>query len=306
MIVIQRYIRLSVVYAVAVAFGATWYIHMSEGPMWNSVVGTEAQNCRRNWWINLLYLNNYYKVEEMCMPQSWYLAADFQCHVVATLLVVVVWKHPRYAKAVLAGVLFASVLTSFIQTYVEGLNPLFLLYPQTGKQVFKDKTFQRAHITFHRNFGAYLIGVIFGYIYHNTTHTSVKWTKVGHCVMWLVAITALVFTHLISTVFYQPSYKHNSLIASLYGCSYSIIIAAAIGTILTSCALGHGGIINRIASSKPFQILGRLYYCMYLIHFYVIAVQISSKKEPFDISGPWLEDETASSTEENPTNFPLC
>lgn len=60
-----NHFRLTPVYAVAVAFGATWYIHMSEGPMWNSVVGTEAQNCRHNWWINLLYLNNYYKFEEM-------------------------------------------------------------------------------------------------------------------------------------------------------------------------------------------------------------------------------------------------
>lgn len=60
-----NHFRLTPVYAVAVSFGATWYIHTSEGPMWNSVVGTEAENCRHNWWINLLYLSNYYKVEEM-------------------------------------------------------------------------------------------------------------------------------------------------------------------------------------------------------------------------------------------------
>jgi hypothetical protein len=49
---------------------------------------------------------------------------------VATLLVIQVWKHPRYAKVVLAGVLFTSALISFIQTYVEELNPLILLYPE--------------------------------------------------------------------------------------------------------------------------------------------------------------------------------
>jgi peptidoglycan/LPS O-acetylase OafA/YrhL len=65
-----------------------------------------------------------------CLTQSWYLAVDFQCHIVATLLVILVWKHPRYAKVVLAGVLFTSTLISFIQTYVEELNPLILLYPE--------------------------------------------------------------------------------------------------------------------------------------------------------------------------------
>jgi hypothetical protein len=48
-----------------IAFGASWYLHMGESPMWNTVVGTEADNCRRNWWINLLYLNNYFGVEQM-------------------------------------------------------------------------------------------------------------------------------------------------------------------------------------------------------------------------------------------------
>jgi hypothetical protein len=53
------------VYAVVIAFGASWYLHMGESPMWNRAVGTMVQNCRHHWWINLLYLNNYYKAEEM-------------------------------------------------------------------------------------------------------------------------------------------------------------------------------------------------------------------------------------------------
>jgi hypothetical protein len=47
-----------------------------------------------------------------------------------------------------------------------------------------DKTFQKAHVTVQQNFGAYVIGIIFGYIYHNTTDISVKWTKVINLVRW--------------------------------------------------------------------------------------------------------------------------
>jgi peptidoglycan/LPS O-acetylase OafA/YrhL len=64
------------------------------------------------------------------MPQSWYLAADFQCHVVSMLLLILIWKHPQYAKSVLASVLFASFLIPFIQTYIDMLDPLVLLYPE--------------------------------------------------------------------------------------------------------------------------------------------------------------------------------
>jgi hypothetical protein len=63
--VILFHFRLTPVYAVVIAFGASWYIHMGEGPMWNNTVGTMVENCRRHWWTNLLYLNNYYGVGEM-------------------------------------------------------------------------------------------------------------------------------------------------------------------------------------------------------------------------------------------------
>jgi peptidoglycan/LPS O-acetylase OafA/YrhL len=64
------------------------------------------------------------------MPQSWYLAADFQCQVMSMLLLILIWKHPQYAKPVMATVLFACILIPFIQTYMEKLDPLILLYPE--------------------------------------------------------------------------------------------------------------------------------------------------------------------------------
>jgi hypothetical protein len=59
-----------------------------------------------------------------------------------------------------------------------------MYFIRTGKRVLMDKTFQGLHITFEQNFGAYFVGVIFGYIYHNTKHTSVKWTKVITPSIW--------------------------------------------------------------------------------------------------------------------------
>jgi len=46
------------------------------------------------------------------------------------------------------------------------------------KHILQNKTFRRAHITFQHNFGAYFVGVIFGYVHHNIKHTGVKCVKV--------------------------------------------------------------------------------------------------------------------------------
>jgi hypothetical protein len=71
--------------------------------------------------------------------------------------------------------------------------------------------------------------------------------QMGHFMVWLAPLTALVSIHLVSTLFYQPSYQHAILIASLYACSHRILMAAATGTILLACALGHGGMFYFLA-----------------------------------------------------------
>ena len=62
--------RLTPAYAVMVALEASWFSHLGNGPMWNRLVGTETENCRQNWWINLIYLNNYINLSKTVSPKK--------------------------------------------------------------------------------------------------------------------------------------------------------------------------------------------------------------------------------------------
>lgn len=62
--ILYRFIRLSPVYAFMIFFDATWLIRMNEGPGWKRIAESERYFCRKNWWTNLLYLNNYVNVPE--------------------------------------------------------------------------------------------------------------------------------------------------------------------------------------------------------------------------------------------------
>jgi len=35
-----------------------------EGPLWNSLIEIKTNSCANNWWVTLLYINNYYKPAE--------------------------------------------------------------------------------------------------------------------------------------------------------------------------------------------------------------------------------------------------
>lgn len=49
-------------------------------------------NCPKYWWRNLFYIQNLYPLNDMCMTWSWFLAADFQCFVLTSLLLVIYTK----------------------------------------------------------------------------------------------------------------------------------------------------------------------------------------------------------------------
>ena len=42
-----------------VALHGTLLVHLFRGPLWETIMGTEHQMCRENWWTNLLYVGNF-------------------------------------------------------------------------------------------------------------------------------------------------------------------------------------------------------------------------------------------------------
>lgn len=128
--VIYRYIRLTPVYALLIFFEATWQYKLDDGPIWKTTTEGEQSYCRRNWWANLLYINNYVKSDEICLIQSWYLSVDFQLFVVGLLVVMAMWKYPMYRNKILYACLFVSYLIPAVVTYVLELDGVFTLTPQ--------------------------------------------------------------------------------------------------------------------------------------------------------------------------------
>ena len=39
--------------------------YMANGPMWNQQYGVDAPLCEKNWWYNLLYINNFLGASKM-------------------------------------------------------------------------------------------------------------------------------------------------------------------------------------------------------------------------------------------------
>jgi len=61
-------------YLMMIGLYSTWFIKIGDGPLWKKRISLEQERCQISWWKNLLYVNNYYGNDALCMFQSWYLA----------------------------------------------------------------------------------------------------------------------------------------------------------------------------------------------------------------------------------------
>lgn len=99
--------------------------------MWDQRMLLEQSRCQASWWRNVLYINNYIGTDQLCMFQSWYLAADTQLFLLAPLLLYPMWKLGRRAGLLLvSAVVSVSVVIPFWVTYFGRLDPTLMIFTE--------------------------------------------------------------------------------------------------------------------------------------------------------------------------------
>lgn len=67
---LNRYLRITPTMMITIGFGATMLRYFGSGPEWtNSTIWFDGW-CRKNWWVNSLYLHNFVNVENMVRPKT--------------------------------------------------------------------------------------------------------------------------------------------------------------------------------------------------------------------------------------------
>ncbi|KAL4234454.1 hypothetical protein ACF0H5_006100 [Mactra antiquata] len=274
----HRFWRLTPPYMLVLMIGTTLYKYVFTGAMKVDGDSMYMITCRDNWWINLLYINNYVKTDEGCMGWSWYLANDMQLYIISPLLLV-----PLFYSKILGGIIsglfiVGAVVTSGLISYHGGY--LAQGIPQAGPQ---PEDFQKHYyVPVWTRFGPYIVGLVTGYILYKTK-CQCRIPKVLNIILWVICFGTIcaivygpysdgethIFTETENTVF-------NAFFRTAWG--------AAICWIIFACATGHGGWINQVLSWSPFIPLGRLTYCAYLIHPLVMEIYYESKDQPIYFS----------------------
>lgn len=122
---IHRYLRLTPILAVIIVISLTLYKQLGSGPLYYTYI-LNAINCDKYWWSALLYIQNYYNPEQICLNHTWYLSVDFQLFLVSPFLAYFVYRWPIVFVPVLAGLVLVSMGWTFFLFYYYDLLNQFL------------------------------------------------------------------------------------------------------------------------------------------------------------------------------------
>ncbi|CAH0550691.1 unnamed protein product [Brassicogethes aeneus] len=282
--ILIRYVRLTPAYAFVIFYYATLFNHTGNGPLWKIVAGGDSQDCKTNWWTNLLYISNYVNADHMCMTHSWYLPCDFHYFIIGIFICILIKKERKSGLGVLTIFTVASMAIPFILTIVYQRPALLHFYPEflTGPKVHPD--FLLTYCKSHTRATPYFIGMFAGYLYYRLQGKEVHICRLKSIVLLLVSLTLMFMSVFIGGVFYNPYHAYNAAESASYAALHRPAWALGSIGLLYTASYGHGYIINKVLTWSPLVPLAKLVYGAYLVHMQFQLRSAARFRNPRSIS----------------------
>ncbi|XP_053681623.1 nose resistant to fluoxetine protein 6-like [Sabethes cyaneus] len=257
---VHRYLRLTPPFAALLLFTVGIYPNIGSGPLWDSSLAVTADLCNKYWWSALLYIQNYVNPNEMCLGHSWYLSVDMQLFLLSPFIIYPLWRWGRPVLSVVIVLIISSVACILAVSMVHELRANILL-----SSLERDRY---SYVPTHTRMGAWFVGLILGYVLHRTKDEFVSLSRWKVSLGWTLTTALLVGCIFGYYPLNQPTdYEQNPLVAdALYDSLKHVLWAIAVSWIIFACCNGYGGPVNTILCLPVWQPLGRLSYCLYLVH----------------------------------------
>lgn len=256
MLTLYRFIRLTPVYLVVIVFTDLSLKHVYNQSVFSPGL-YDHFTCSDNWYRNVLYINNFFPLTEICMMWSWYLSNDFQFYLVTIIVLIFTMRRVKLTLFVTSFLLVSSLIfTMFMSVSYKYQHKVS--EPFESFDFLYNKPWQR--------FGPYAVGIFTAFIYHyNKAQPGISpKVNIG---LWIVSCLGL-GTTIFGTVNGQLGVTATSFYVSFGHTLWGVWLM----WILLSCCWGTAEPINKFLSFKALMPLSRLTYCVYLIHPTIMVI----------------------------------
>lgn len=250
------------------------------GPHWYTMTGEYSEYCSKNWWVNLLHIQAFYRPNEMCNFVSWWISVDMFYHLYGLALIwltISMSAHRHTLKWSCALLVIANFVAQFKRHYELDLPPnLLSTIPQAGAM------WTKMTINFFWSPVAHAFpffwGFYVGFEMARRGPTLANWFNVRRATIGWLIVVSLLLTQSYSTYFWVlGKWNYGRFVSASFYSLSSINWSLGVSWIIVACKYGHGFWINELLSCKLFLVLSRTSYLVYLSHFIVLFLFFGSQ-----------------------------
>ncbi|KAH9495529.1 hypothetical protein Btru_013512 [Bulinus truncatus] len=275
----HRFWRLTPTYMLVLLFVLGFQRFLGSGALWDTVQPHDKVACEKNWWTNVLYINNIVHRYEKCFGHSWYLANDMQFFWLSPLMLIPF--HFNLFSGIGACLFF--LIGQWICTAVLSVHynwPTVMAALDEHTQQMSDHWMKNYYIVPWCRIGPYVVGIMAGYKLA-ASGGKVSISKYSAAFGWIsTTLTGLAVVYGLRGDIGGESPSHVGM-AALYNAVARSAWGACVCWVIIACVSGYGGPVNTILSWSPLVPLGRLTYMAYLIHPCLIRVYYGNHEVPF-------------------------
>ena len=278
---LHRYLRMTPLMMAVIAFTSTLLKYVNDGPSSQESTVMFDSWCRKNWWLNALYLQNFFNRENMCLSHTWYSAVDMQLFILTPLLLIPLYRRPRLGLIILLVTLVSSMTLTAALTIIKHLPAVPYLSNVTSQEALNDY-YGIIYIKPYTRIGAYLVGMLLGFILYST-EDKVRLSKTQATIGWILAVVGNLGV-LFAMTPVNGGYQLPDALAGLYSATSRVVWALSMAWVTYASSAGRGGFIGSLLSSRLWLPWSRLTYSAYIIHPVVMAIFYGSRQTTFEFS----------------------
>ncbi|CAG9766402.1 unnamed protein product [Ceutorhynchus assimilis] len=277
---LNRYLRLlPPVFVMVFLCKSSWVAGIFQGPVKSFYVDREYERCQKNWWANILFVNNHYDYNNMCYLITWYLSADTQLYLMSLLIMLIIWKFRQRTKIVLILVIFIGIMIPAFMCYKYGLDMIYRITPENSKtDKFRTFKFNAVYTSTYANMASYMVGLAIGRFYFALDKGNVTLSGKHLLLLKCVFCTLPIAIILISSQEYSRTITIVliGLVKPLY--------ALGIGAGILAMSQQKTDLVKTVCELPWVLFLGNFTYSTYVVQFGIVFYRTAAAYEPYFLS----------------------
>ncbi|XP_053204318.1 nose resistant to fluoxetine protein 6-like [Panonychus citri] len=269
---VVRYLRTTPTLIASIFLIFIWP-RLGSGPFFRELAAKQTDNCAKHWWRNLLFINNYQHIFDMCLPATWYLSSDFQLYAVSYLPIILLHRKPKLGLFTCFTYIVGSALYMMYDATRRDLKPLIDMRSVTITTI---NGISDLYFPFHLHIQSYIMGVLSGYAVAIKKKPNIKnFFTIGWIVSVSMGLSTLYFTYLIK---FDPNVTRFGEL--MFIGFHRILVVVGFAWATYAFSFNSGVWLKKLFAWKFFTPISNMSLSIVLIQFVYMFYDLGTKRQP--------------------------